>query len=395
MSAPVVPPEPAAPVDWDRALRLARAATPPGPRATGPERAALVALLHEAAAESPARVGALTGLQREARAVGRALDVRVVDRDAARRAAVDALPRLAPSPGAPTPEDARTSPAGPASAEAADGAEDVMGAWVAGTRPSARRAASTVLGAGRALGRRAGAVVGPGLATTEVAAALGTVSTRLLGEVLPSTADPAAATDALDDAVRAPRILLVAPNVLALARREDLDLADLARWVALHETVHAVQLAAAPWLAAHLAEAVGDVVRALAARDPAAARGRAAALSAVLALLEGHAEAALDGVGPTELGSVHRLRAVVGPARSGALADALARLTGVRAKGAQHADGAAFVRAVLADAGPAGLAAAWAAPGNLPRPDEIADPGAWRARVLDEGRPRLPRPPAP
>ncbi len=385
-------PEPAeasgSPVDWERALRLARAATPPGPRASAPERAALVSLLHEAAAEAPARVGALTGLEREARAVGRSLDVRVVDRDAARRAAVDSLRRLVPAPGATTPEDARTSPAGPASAQ------DVVGAGAAGTRPSVRRAASTVLGAGRALARRAGAVAGPGLAATEAATALGAVSTRLLGEVLPATPDPAAATDAPDGAVRAPRILLVAPNVLALARREDLDLADLAHWVALHETVHAVQLAAAPWLAAHLADGVAEVVRAAAARDTGWARERAAALSAALALLEGHAEAALDSVGPEEIGSVHRLRAVVGPARSGALADALARLTGVRAKGSQHADGAAFVRAVLADAGTAGLAAAWAAPENLPRPDELAAPEAWEERVLAGGRQRLPRPPA-
>ena len=333
--------------------------------------------------------------------MGRALDVRVVDRDAARRAAVDALRRLAPSPAPPDPEGTQSVTAGPCAADPVapvdvTGDEEAPGATA--TRRSARLGASTVLSAGRALGRRAGAAVGPGLATTEVAAALGTVSTRLLGEVLPGAPGPggaAGAPGAPDGAAPAPRILLVAPNVLALARREDLDLADLARWVALHETVHAVQLAAAPWLAAHLADAVGDVVRALAARDPAAARERAAALSAVLALLEGHAEAALGGVGPTELGSVHRLRAVVGPARSGALADALARLTGVRAKGAQHADGAAFVRAVLADAGPAGLAAAWAAPEKLPRPDEIADPGAWKARVLDEGRPRLTRPPAP
>ena len=45
------------------------------------------------------------------------------------------------------------------------------------------------------------------------------------------------------------RILLVAPNVLALQRRLDLDLLDLPAWICLHEAAHAVQLAVAPWLA--------------------------------------------------------------------------------------------------------------------------------------------------
>lgn len=358
---------PASPIDWERALHLARAATPPGPRATAPERAALVVLLHDAAVDAPARVGGLTGLEREARAVARSLDVRVVDRDAARRAAVDSVRRLVPA-------------AAHAPRERTGGSADAGRADAPGR---GRSAVSMALGAGRALGHRAGGTVGTRLAATEVAAALGTVSTRLLGEVLPAVPDPAGAPDGDgEEAASASRILIVAPNVLALARRQDLDLADLARWVALHETVHAVQLAAAPWLAAHLVRATAEVVRAVTARDVAAARERAAGLSAHLALLEGHAEASLDGVGPEEIGSVHRLRAVVGPARSGALGDVLARLTSVRAKGAQHADGADFVRAVLAGTGPAGLAAAWVAPENLPRPDELEDPAAWEARVL-------------
>lgn len=344
-------------LDWDLALGLARAATPAGPRATAAERTSLVSLLHEAAALAPQRVGRLTGLGAVARAVQESAQVRVVDRDGARRGVVDALCRVLD---ATTREGGRTRE---------DDAEGGVGAVLpVGATSPGRRAA-----------RR--------LAAAEVAAALGAVSTRLLGEVIPAAPGAGSAEGASrDGAAPGPRLLLVAPNVLALARREDLDLADLARWVALHETVHAVQLAAAPWLAAHLASCVADVVRAVAARDAAAVRDRVAALSAVLALLEGHAEAALDGVAPEEIGSVHRLRAVVGPARAGALADALARLTGVRAKGTQHADGAAFVRTVLADAGPEGLAAAWAAPENLPRPDEVAAPAAWEERVLAADR---------
>ena len=57
---------------------------------------------------------------------------------------------------------------------------------------------------------------------------------------------------ASDEDAPTARLLLVAPNVLEMRRRLDLDLLDLPAWVALHETTHAVQLAAAPWLVGYL-----------------------------------------------------------------------------------------------------------------------------------------------
>jgi len=51
------------------------------------------------------------------------------------------------------------------------------------------------------------------------------------------------------------------------------------------------------------------------------------------------------------------------------------------AKETQYADGAAFARAVIARVGHKGLNTVWAAPDNLPLPDEIARPEQWIERL--------------
>ena len=281
-------------------------------------------------------------------------------------------------------------------------------------------------------------IVGAGL----VGAALGALSTRLLGQVLPAvpaatiSADPAAPADTDDDAdaetrvtgtdtrVTAaagdptgaaapgsrPRLLLVAPNVLSLQRRHGLDLADLATWVAMHETVHTVQLAAAPWLADHLVARAREVLGAVVGAQPgggglariAAIAGAAglgetrglaevaglAELRSTLAFLEGHAQAALDGVTPARIPSAHLLRAVL---------DADAALPPERASGQgggrgpfaalargrllHGAQAARFARGVVALAGHEGLNRAWASPWALPTAAELASPEAWLERV--------------
>ena len=104
-------------------------------------------------------------------------------------------------------------------------------------------------------------------------------------------------------------------------------------------------------------------------------------LVALLTLLEGHADAVLDAVEPGRMPSVHRLRAVLsrtprsyGRGLSAGPGALLGRLIGLDAKETQYADGAAFARAVIARVGHKGLNTVWAAPDNLPLPDEIARP---------------------
>jgi len=255
------------------------------------------------------------------------------------------------------------------------------------------------------------------LATGQVGVALGYLSTRVLGQVLPRLDDPAGGDVTRPDA----RLLLVAPNVLAFQRRFDLDVLDLPAWVALHEAVHLVQLSAAPWLAQRLTDRMRLVIGALVAAVRNADAGRTepdeqsdeqderdeqpdgpplgdlltapgrehlTRLVALLTLLEGHADAVLDAVEPGRMPSVHRLRAVLsrtprsyGRGLSAGPGALLGRLIGLDAKETQYADGAAFARAVIARVGHKGLNTVWAAPDNLPLPDEIARPEQWIERL--------------
>ena len=51
-----------------------------------------------------------------------------------------------------------------------------------------------------------------------------------------------------------PRLLLVAPNIVAAEREMDVDPRDFRLWVAMHEETHRVQFTAVPWLRDHMIE---------------------------------------------------------------------------------------------------------------------------------------------
>ena len=355
-------------------MRLARLAVPAGPRVPTATRRATVALLHRSIVGATPWAGRITGLPDAARHAAATAEVLVVDRT---------------------------------------GLMTASAAWLRGLMRNMGDRGIAAPDVGR--GTRA-------LATAHVGAVLGYMSTRLLGQVLPPLGASAGTRPGA-------RLLLVAPNVLAIRQRLDLDVLDLPAWITLHEATHLIQLSAAPWLAEHLVAQLGAVVRGLvdASRrtasggaercarlaraaaharsadgrpsEPAALllggllepseRAALARVVALLTLLEGHAEAVLDAVDPSRMPSVHRLRAVlartrrdaggVGPGSgSGSL---LHHMIGMEAKEAQYADGAAFVRAVVARVGHAGLNAVWAAPDHLPRPGELARPDQWIERL--------------
>ena len=63
------------------------------------------------------------------------------------------------------------------------------------------------------------------------------------------------------------------------------------------------------------------------------------------------------------------------------------RLTGMDIKIEQYRAGEKFVRAVAEARGPAALRLLWEGPETLPRPEEIAEPSRWIARLMpDRGR---------
>ena len=319
-------------VDWRTATTLARLGTPAGPVVPAPVRRSTVELLRRSAIEAPSWVGRITGLRRAAQLAADRTEVLVVDRAGLQRASAEALQGVLTRVDAPC--------------------------------LSGRLA-------------RAGCLP----ATVQLAGALGAVSTRLLGQVVPVMAGqrPAAGRrrpgPATAKALVTSRILLVAPNVLALQRRLDLDLLDLPAWICLHETAHAVQLAVAPWLAEQIVSDLAAVLGAVSqvgtsqAASPAGTTGQAsgqvssdhggaepgpspvstvlgrltriaavarldgptparlggvlseegrerlARLVATLTFLEGHAEVVLDAVEPAQMPSVYRLRSLLAHSR--------------------------------------------------------------------------------
>ena len=116
-------------------------------------------------------------------------------------------------------------------------------------------------------------------------------------------------------------------------------------------------------------------------------------LTALMTLLEGHAEFVMDGVGPEVIPSVEQIRARFNQRRESGnpLEKAIRRLLGVEVKMRQYAEGRKFVHGVVERVGMAGfnkifeLAADPAPARRAGRPGRLGGPGA-RAGSRDPGR---------
>lgn len=248
-------------------------------------------------------------------------------------------------------------------------------------------------------------------AAAQVGGVLALLSGKVIGQYDPFTAAPG----------EPGRLLLVAPNVLATQRQLGVDGHDFRLWVALHEQTHALQFAAAPWLADHLRSRSAALLADLADLAPGAEHDRSGLprlddvlgavvravtdgdggvlslltphqravfdeVGAVMSLLEGHADVMMDEVGPAVVPSVRSIRRAFERRRDAAahatgLERLVRRVLGMDLKLAQYRDGAAFVRAVRGRVGLDGLNAVWSGPDALPSAAEVADPAAWVRRV--------------
>ncbi|WP_240641172.1 zinc-dependent metalloprotease [Nocardioides ferulae] len=240
--------------------------------------------------------------------------------------------------------------------------------------------------------------VGSRVTGVEVGGLLGFLSGKVLGQFDPFY-EPGG------------RLLLVAPNIVHIERELGADPTDFRLWVCLHEETHRVQFTAVPWMREHLSaqvEALAETVEPTKLLDDGLSRvvealrgglGQQGLLDVVsspeqreildrvtgmMSLLEGHADVVMDGVGPSVIPSVKKIRAGFDRRRQGVgtLDRVLRRLLGLDAKMAQYRDGAKFVRGVVDKVGMAEFNAVWEHADNLPSKDEIADHEAWVARVL-------------
>ncbi|KWW98200.1 coenzyme F420 biosynthesis-associated protein [Carbonactinospora thermoautotrophica] len=216
------------------------------------------------------------------------------------------------------------------------------------------------------------------------------------------------------------RLLLVAPNVVQAERDMAVDPRDFRLWVCLHEETHRVQFTSVPWLREHLESEI-EAFLAQTDVDPAALLGRVRdavraltddrrraqadeeteplslfdlvqtreqrvilnRLTALMSLLEGHAEYVMDGVGPAVIPSVTEIREKFQQRRTNvSRIDAMVRrLLGMDLKLRQYREGERFVRTVVDRVGMSGFNRVWTSPNTLPSKQEIADPDAWVTRV--------------
>ncbi|CAM5273389.1 Coenzyme F420 biosynthesis-associated protein OS=Streptomyces fumanus OX=67302 GN=GCM10018772_09150 PE=4 SV=1 [Streptomyces fumanus] len=264
---------------------------------------------------------------------------------------------------------------------------------------------------GAVLGAVGGKVTG-----VELGMLLSFLSSRVLGQYetfAPATRDLPAGPDG------GGRLLLVAPNIVHVERELEVDPHDFRLWVCLHEETHRTQFTAVPWLRDHLRgeiqsfldetdvdpmtvlERVREAVQTLAGGRPEgeeedggrslvelvqtpAQREILGRLTAVMSLLEGHADFVMDGVGPEVVPTVGEIREKFQQRRAkGAsrLDLALRKLLGLDAKLRQYRDGERFVRAVVDEVGMDGFNRVWTSPNTLPTKAEIAKPADWVARV--------------
>jgi coenzyme F420 biosynthesis associated uncharacterized protein len=340
-------------VDWDLAAATAGALGKTGPRVTLEEASAVVAELRQLASEAAGHVEAYTGLS----PTGVPSPVRVVDRRAWAEANIDGLRQVV---------------------------APLLSRVTAGHAPGALADA-----------------VGSRITGVQAGTVLAYLSGRVLGQYEVFSADPG-------------QLLLVAPNIVEIERRLEAVPRDFRLWVCLHEVTHRTQFIAVPWLRAHFLAEVAAFVDAGGAADQMAERVRHALggmvevlrdpqsrrsvldlvqtpaqrkvldrITALMTLLEGHAEFVMDGVGPEVVPSVSEIRARFNVRREGGnpVERFVRRLLGIDAKLRQYAEGRTFVHEVVSRVGMAEFNKVFSSPLTLPLLSELSDAPAWIARV--------------
>jgi coenzyme F420 biosynthesis associated uncharacterized protein len=340
-------------VDWDLAEATAGALHRTGPRVSLTEAADAVADLRRHSEDAAGHVAAFTGMSPS----GPPAPIRVVDR------------------------------------------RDWAGANIAGLRQVVAPLMAKVA-ASREPGPLVDAV-GSRLTGVQAGTVLAYLSGKVLGQYEVFSADPG-------------QLLLVAPNILEAEQKLAAEPRDFRLWVCLHEVTHRTQFTAVAWLRAHFLAEVGAFVDAGGNGEQIAARARQAIgaladavrnpdsrasmldivqtpaqraildrITALMTLLEGHAEYVMDGVGPSVVPSVEQIRAKFNRRRESAnpLERLVRRLLGVEAKLRQYAEGRRFVHDVVERVGMVGFNRVWESAETLPRLGELTDAASWIARV--------------
>ena len=262
-----------------------------------------------------------------------------------------------------------------------------------------------VMPAGGGLAKATLALANRWVTTRQLGYLLGFMGQRVLGQydlaLLSAEATPG-------------RLLFVEENIRQTASSLGVPLEPFRTWIALHETTHAFEFEAHPWLRPYLASRLerqmtlfGSDVKGM-GREALRGLGRSLRgeadgehwmerlmgaeqkrlfreTQAVMSLLEGFSDYVMDEVGRELVPGVERISARFHERRAKRtpFERSMLRLTGMDLKMEQYKKGEAFVRAIADARGPAALTRLWDGPETLPRDGEIEDPSRWIARVID------------
>lgn len=207
-------------------------------------------------------------------------------------------------------------------------------------------------------------------------------------------------------------LYFVEPNIERIQRTLGLNAHDFRLWIALHETTHAYEFEAYPWVREHfngllrryfdqlndqlqsLRGGVGQLLTRIIENwgkgqhwmemvlTP-AQREIFNELQALMSLVEGYSNHIMNAIGKEILPNFeeieHRIESRKG---SRPLAEQLFnRITGMDLKLAQYAEGQKFVDFIVAERGGPFATRVWERAENLPSLKEIRDPASWIARI--------------
>ena len=340
-------------INWDIASTTAAKLAPAGPRFTASEVAQEVEALRAAAAAAVDHVYRITGLDAAKDLGTDPAETLVVDRATWSKANTQSFRELL----------------GPALKVALD------------EKPELGREGSNAQ------------VFGSSFAGAELGAVLAFLSANVLGQFDPFGQN---------------RLILVAPNIVEITRELNVVSEDFRLWVCLHEQTHRVQFAAAPWLADHLrskitelssstmgmasglGERLGEIISGVregrglieviqTPKD----RETMSHLTAVMSLLEGHANVIMDGVDSSIVPSVKTIRRrfeARGKTRT-PLENFIRKLLQLDAKAAQYRDGQKFVGHIVDAVGMDSFNTIWESPKHLPTEQELHHPQEWIERM--------------
>ncbi len=210
------------------------------------------------------------------------------------------------------------------------------------------------------------------------------------------------------------KLLFVEENIRQTAKVLDVPLGPFRTWIALHETTHAFEFEAHPWLRPYLAgrlerqlslfskdasalgrdavKAIGKSLRGDGRRDDTHWMERLMTVEqrelfretqAIMSLLEGFGDHVMDEVGKDLVPGVERISARFHGRRVSRtpFEKAMLRITGMDLKMEQYRKGEVFVAEIERLAGAAALRRLWDGPETLPKPAEIDRPADWVQRM--------------